>query len=200
MADVVVVSIHWGVEYQHEPLARQREVAAGLCDAGADLILGTHPHVLQPVEMLERGGRRTLVAYSLGNFVSNQDRMYLPDLDKPDGGDSRDGVALQCRLVKRRLADGSERVTVEEPNCEPLWNLNNWREFMSGQARRREIRVLWVNAAIAEARAQLARTGDGPETQAAQGRTRHLLEILQLRRERASQTLGRTFVRMGPEN
>ena len=194
-ADVVVVSIHWGVEYQHEPLARQREVAAALCDAGADLILGTHPHVLQPVEMLERGGRRTLVAYSLGNFVSNQDRMYLPDLDKVDGGDSRDGVALQCRLVKRRLADGSERVTVEDPSCEPLWNLNNWREFMSGQARRREIRVLWVNSAIAAARAQLARMGDAPGDQAERERTRHLLATLQLRRERATQTLGTEFLR-----
>jgi len=194
-ADVVVVSIHWGVEYQHEPLARQREVAAALCDAGADLILGTHPHVLQPVEMLERGGRRTLVAYSLGNFVSNQDRMYLPDLDKVDGGDSRDGVALQCRLVKRRLADGSERVTVEDPSCEPLWNLNNWREFMSGQARRREIRVLWVNSAIAAARAQLARMGDAPGDQAERERTRHLLATLELRRERATQTLGTEFLR-----
>jgi poly-gamma-glutamate synthesis protein (capsule biosynthesis protein) len=190
-ADVVVVSIHWGAEYQHEPLPRQREVAERLCLAGADLILGTHPHVLQPVELLVRGQRRTLVAYSLGNFVSNQDRMYLPELFSVDGGDARDGVALQCRLVKRRLADGSERVTVEDPVCEPLWNLNNWREVMSGQARRRVIRVLWVNSAIAAARAQLARPGD----EAGLRRARELLDTLQLRRERAIQSLGAAFVR-----
>jgi poly-gamma-glutamate synthesis protein (capsule biosynthesis protein) len=46
-ADVVVVSVHWGAEYRHDPLPRQREVAGRLCAAGADLILGTHPHVLQ---------------------------------------------------------------------------------------------------------------------------------------------------------
>jgi poly-gamma-glutamate synthesis protein (capsule biosynthesis protein) len=188
LVDIVVVSIHWGVEYQHDPLPRQREVAERLCRAGADLILGTHPHVLQPVEMMEREGHRTLVAYSLGNFVSNQDRMYLPDLDKEDGGDSRDGVALQCRLVKRRLADGSERVTVEDPACEPLWNLNNWREFMSGEAKRRIIRVLWVNPAIAALRARAEQPGDA-------GGARKLLDVLLLRRERATEALGPAFVR-----
>jgi poly-gamma-glutamate synthesis protein (capsule biosynthesis protein) len=193
-ADVVVVSLHWGVEYQHEPLPRQREVAQRLCAAGADLILGTHPHVLQPVEMLQSGGHRTLVAYSMGNFVSNQDRMYLPDLFKVDGGDSRDGVALQCRLVKRRLADGSETVTVEDPSCQPLWNLNNWREFMSGQARRRVIRVLWVDSAIAAARTRLEHLGHGPDDQAALRQTQDLLDTLQLRRARATEALGAAYV------
>jgi poly-gamma-glutamate synthesis protein (capsule biosynthesis protein) len=138
--------------------------------------------------MLEREGRRTLVAYSLGNFVSNQDRMYLPDLDKEDGGDSRDGVALQCRLVKRRLADGSERVTVEDPACEPLWNLNNWREFMAGEAKRRVIRVLRVNPAIAALRERMEQPGDA-------GGSRKLLDILVLRRERVTEALGPAFVR-----
>jgi hypothetical protein len=119
--------------------------------------------------------------------------MYLPDLFKVDGGDSRDGVALQCRLVKRRLADGSERVTVEDPLCEPLWNLNNWREFMSGQASRRVIRVLWVNSAIAATRAELERMG--PADPAAQRRAQDLLSTLQLRRERATESLGPDFVR-----
>lgn len=187
LVDVVVVSLHWGVEYRHDPLPRQREVAERLCRAGADLILGTHPHVLQPVEILSSGGKRTLVAYSLGNFVSNQDRKYLPDLSTLDEGDSRDGVALQCRLVKRRLADGTERVTVEDPVCEPLWNLNNWPEFMAGQAQRRVIRVLGVNSAIAGAQAQLARADE-----ASGGKD--LLDTLLLRRERARECLGGSFV------
>jgi poly-gamma-glutamate synthesis protein (capsule biosynthesis protein) len=193
-ADAVVVSIHWGVEYEHEPLRRQREVAERLSEAGADLILGTHPHVLQPVEMLARGGHRTLVAYSLGNFISNQDRMYLPDIDQVDGGDSRDGVVLQCRLVKSRQPDGSERVQVVDPVCEPLWNLNNWREYMSGEATRRVIRVLWVNAAIAAGRK--ATPGDGPGGLSDLGLNQHLLQVLQLRRERAAQCLGPAFVRL----
>jgi poly-gamma-glutamate synthesis protein (capsule biosynthesis protein) len=194
-ADAVVVSIHWGVEYQHVPLPRQREVALQLCEAGADLILGTHPHALQPVELLEHNGHRTLVAFSMGNFVSNQDRMYLPDLFKVDGGDSRDGVALQCRLVRQRLPDGSVRVTVADPVCEPLWNLNNWQAFMAGEAKRRVIRVLWVNAAIAAAQADLARLGNPPADPEARRQAQDLLNLLQIRRARATECLGTTFVR-----
>ena len=79
------MSIHWGNGYQR-PLPRQREVAARLVEAGADVILGTHPHVLQPVEWVERGGRRALVAYSLGNFISNQDRAYQAAQDPVEAG------------------------------------------------------------------------------------------------------------------
>ena len=52
-ADLVVVSIHWGNEYQHLPTKRQRDIARSLVTAGCDVILGHHPHVLQPVELLE---------------------------------------------------------------------------------------------------------------------------------------------------
>lgn len=64
-ADVVVVWFHWGVELERAPNARQRELARAALDAGAAVVLGAHPHVLQPVD--RRG--RTLVAWSLGNFV-----------------------------------------------------------------------------------------------------------------------------------
>ncbi|MBQ4338863.1 MAG: CapA family protein [Clostridia bacterium] len=75
MADAVIVNAHWGEEYTHEPTDAQRDLAQKLCDWGADVILGTHPHVIQPVEFLTApDGRRTLVAYSLGNFISAQNR------------------------------------------------------------------------------------------------------------------------------
>ena len=67
-ADPVVVSIHWGGEYQAAPSPRQRAVAARLADAGADVVAGHGPHVLQPVEWVGQ----TLVAYSLGNFLFDQ--------------------------------------------------------------------------------------------------------------------------------
>lgn len=71
-ADIVVACFHWGSEYQYRPTGRQREVAA-LCIAnGADLVVGTHPHVLQPVEVVSSDRRYGLVAWSLGNFVSYQ--------------------------------------------------------------------------------------------------------------------------------
>lgn len=71
--DYLIVSMHWGNEYQTQQGGYQEELAQLLCDGGADLIIGTHPHVLQPVAWLENAqGHRTLCAYSLGNFISNQ--------------------------------------------------------------------------------------------------------------------------------
>ena len=74
ISDVQVVSMHWGVEYQFEENEEQRALAQLLSDEGADVIIGTHPHVLQPMEVLKgEEGNETLVMYSLGNFVSAQD-------------------------------------------------------------------------------------------------------------------------------
>lgn len=76
-ADVVVVNMHFGSEYHLEPTSRQREIAASLSDAGADVILGHHPHVLQPPEWIENSmGMKTFVSYSLGNFFSGQNGLY----------------------------------------------------------------------------------------------------------------------------
>ena len=72
---MVVVSAHWGNEYTHEPTEAQRTLAQKLASWGADVIIGTHPHVIQPVEYITNpDGSKTLVAYSLGNFISAQDR------------------------------------------------------------------------------------------------------------------------------
>lgn len=73
LADFVIVFPHWGCEYLYEPVASERAWAAFFAEAGADLIVGTHPHVVQPKEWLETAdGRRTLCLYSLGNFISCQ--------------------------------------------------------------------------------------------------------------------------------
>ncbi|MBQ2842536.1 MAG: CapA family protein [Clostridia bacterium] len=74
-ADVVIVNAHWGNEYTHEPTENQRQLAEKMASWGADVIIGHHPHVIQPVEYIENAdGRKTLVAYSLGNFISAQNR------------------------------------------------------------------------------------------------------------------------------
>lgn len=74
-ADIVVVNAHWGNEYTHEPTENQRQLAEKMASWGADVIIGHHPHVIQPVEYIENAdGRKTLVAYSLGNFISAQNR------------------------------------------------------------------------------------------------------------------------------
>ena len=93
-ADLVIVSAHWGGEYQAAPSPRQQSIAQALARAGADLIVGHGPHVLQPVERVGQ----TLVAYSLGNFL----------FDQPYPVDCRWGLVLRIT----RLAQ-SKRLTVE---------------------------------------------------------------------------------------
>ena len=66
--DILMVAMHWGIEYTHEETTLQRDIAKFLADIGVDIIIGTHPHVIEPVEWIDN----TLVFYSLGNFISAQ--------------------------------------------------------------------------------------------------------------------------------
>jgi len=197
-ADLVVVSVHWGNEYQHQPTKRQRDLARALVDAGCDVLLGHHPHVLQPVELMESSGRKALVAYSLGNFISNQDRMYRADLFPVAGGDNRDGAALKLQFERRQTAEGRSAMALTKAEADPLWTENNW-----GRAGRREIRVIRVAAAEARVRAELDRLSDpiaGPNLEAneTQRRTSILekqeyLRTLILRRKRVAEVVGEGF-------
>ena len=77
-SDVVIVSLHWGVEYAGEPTPLQREQAKQLANAGVDVLWGHHPHVLQPAEWIdsEDGSHRMLALYSLGNLLTDQTMTY----------------------------------------------------------------------------------------------------------------------------
>jgi len=73
-SDVVLVALHWGTEYYAGADERQLHLAQVIANAGADVILGSHPHVIGPLEWVEgTSGNKTLVAYSLGNFLSRHD-------------------------------------------------------------------------------------------------------------------------------
>jgi poly-gamma-glutamate capsule biosynthesis protein CapA/YwtB (metallophosphatase superfamily) len=77
MADVIVMSIHWGIEYQRVPTVEQKVLAGFLANEGVDIIFGSHPHVLEPMEWIKtKSGRKSLVVYSLGNFISGQENDY----------------------------------------------------------------------------------------------------------------------------
>ncbi|MFG6119280.1 CapA family protein [Thalassobacillus sp. B23F22_16] len=77
LADVIILSLHFGKEYHLYPAMEQKEISATLSDAGADVIIGHHPHVLQPPEyILNSRGKRTFVMNSLGNFFSGQKGLY----------------------------------------------------------------------------------------------------------------------------
>ena len=110
-ADVTVVSFHWGIEYTTTPLPEYPELARQLVEAGADVVLGHHPHVLQPVERIDGA----VVAYSLGNFVSGMGASYDPAKHPSRKGRTRDTVVLQLEL------DVGDEVTVRSVRATPFF-------------------------------------------------------------------------------
>ena len=118
-ADVVVVSLHWGDEYATTPTAWQRRVAVELVEAGADVIFGHHPHVLQPIETVTaKDGRQAIVAFSLGNFLSSQNAGI-----SYEHGDSTlalrgDGIVLTVFIGRN-----GRRAVVRRAEFLPIWTL-----------------------------------------------------------------------------
>lgn len=126
LADFVVVSLHWGVEGSHEIADSQREFARQLADWGADLIIGTHPHVVRGTEWFTAAdGRRVFAAYSLGNFLNAQ-----------SAPDTMIGVVLGCKLLKTSWPDGRVTTELADPILYPVVNHYD--------ARYSNIRLYWL--------------------------------------------------------
>jgi poly-gamma-glutamate synthesis protein (capsule biosynthesis protein) len=141
--DCVVVAVHWGEEYRPDPLPAQREQARELAEAGACLILGSHPHVLEPIEEIRTAaGRRALVAYSLGNFVSNQERPNPAHVN-------RLGAILRVEL--ERGAAGVEPAAWE---AVPIWT-NNVTVYLASRSYE-DLRVVVLPATVKELEDKLA--------------------------------------------
>ena len=108
----IIVVMHWGLEYQLQENDEQRDLAQFLIKNGADMVIGSHPHVVQPIKM-ERvnmpGGetKEALVVYSLGNFISNQQKANT------DGG-----IMFQVDLLKKKW---DPNVTLGEYGVIPVW-------------------------------------------------------------------------------
>ncbi len=94
--DMIIVFVHWGAEYQSLPSSWQKDVADLFFRNGAQLVIGAHPHVIQPMEWNRE--KNQLIAYSLGNFVSGQRKRYT------DGG-------AMIRLELRKVQNGGQTVT-----------------------------------------------------------------------------------------
>ena len=115
-----VVYIHWGNEYRTTPNKQQRAIAQKLCDLGVDVIIGGHPHVVQPLEILTApDGGRTVCLYSMGNAVSNQ-RIYRASIKT---GHTEDGVLFSVTF--RRTGDGP--VQISGVDVLPTW-VNLYRD------------------------------------------------------------------------
>lgn len=114
-ADIIAVYIHWGEEYQLTPNKKQQDIAQKLCDLGVDVIIGGHPHVVQPVDLLTstNGKHKTVCLYSMGNFVSNQ-RRNLMGLKT---GHTEDGLIFEMTFSK--YSDGT--VIFDSVDAIPTW-------------------------------------------------------------------------------
>ena len=106
--DFIIVAAHWGTEYTLKETKSQRQMAQELADLGVNLIIGTHPHVIEPVEYLNDG--KTFVIYSLGNFISDQ-----------VGQDRLTGLMMAVTLSSTTYPDGNKENIVANPKAELLY-------------------------------------------------------------------------------
>lgn len=117
--DITFVNAHWGIEYERNPSADQKRIARLMAENGADVIIGHHPHVLQPMEWIQSKQNKTLVIYSLGNFLSGQVKDY-----KDIGG------IVNLKLTKVYLPDEKNSTTVSDIQFTPTYmSSSNQRNY-----------------------------------------------------------------------
>ncbi|SDR05613.1 CapA family protein [Virgibacillus salinus] len=118
-ADAVVLSMHFGNQYERLPSEGQKELVQFAADNGVNVVLGHHPHVLQPIDWVEgANGNKTLVAYSLGNFLSGQDEFYR-----------RIGGIFKFTIHKT-IKGEKETVEVKSPQLMPTFvKYSNWANY-----------------------------------------------------------------------
>ncbi len=119
ISDVVVVAVHWGKEYERFPNKTQIGLAQKLADLGVHIVIGNHPHVLQPPAWVKgKSGNDTLVLYSLGNFLSAQSELH-----------TRIGGMASIDIVKTNMVDKST-IKLSKPSFHPTYSYDhNWQQF-----------------------------------------------------------------------
>jgi poly-gamma-glutamate synthesis protein (capsule biosynthesis protein) len=154
--DFLVVSIHWGVEYAPAPRPEDVQTAHKMLEAGASVIVGHHPHVLQPVETYRTAdGRNTVIFYSLGNFLSNQSRTYVDGLMPDNDGDPRDSIIGLFSAIRKDYGPGGVRVELGHVGVLPVWGENNHNELASGRAKTPVIHPVLIDREIQRLQARL---------------------------------------------
>lgn len=123
-ADLIITFMHWGIEYAEEPNDKQIEFAEMMAKEGVDIILGSHPHVIQRSEVLEIEGHETFVIYSMGNFVSNQRRETLSSENEL----TEDGIIVNFDIQKN---DQTKETTIENVEYVPTWVYRNQEDGQS---------------------------------------------------------------------
>jgi len=119
--DVLIVAMHWGVEYTHTPTKYEKDMAQFLADNDVDIIIGTHPHVIQPVEYIDD----TLVFYSLGNFISAQ----YQNQGTCTNYKCMVGLMSSLSITKKVTGDDVE-ITIDNVENNLIYTYyKNWRNF-----------------------------------------------------------------------
>jgi poly-gamma-glutamate synthesis protein (capsule biosynthesis protein) len=127
-AEAIVLYIHWGEEYQTKQNNQQKAMAQAACDLGVDVIVGGHPHVIQPLDLLTSttdDSHKTVCLYSTGNALSNQ-RIEHMNLKT---GHTEDGIFFSFTFVKY----SDDTVRVENVEVLPLW-VNLYTSTATGKA------------------------------------------------------------------
>jgi poly-gamma-glutamate synthesis protein (capsule biosynthesis protein) len=154
--DLLVVSIHWGIEYAPAPRPEDVDIARKMLEGGASVIVGHHPHVLQPVETYRtQDGRNTVIFYSLGNFLSNQSRSYVDGLMPDKNGDPRDSMIGLFSAVRRDYGPAGVRVELGNVGILPAWGENNRNELASGHAKTPVIHPILIDREMPRLQARL---------------------------------------------
>lgn len=114
--EYTIAYMHWGVEYQTQENSYQDAIAQELCNMGIDALIASHPHVIEPVDLLESsdGTHQMVCAYAIGNHLSNQRTEYMDGLTY---GYSEDGMVVT--LTVHRNAKGE--ITLEKADFIPTW-------------------------------------------------------------------------------
>jgi poly-gamma-glutamate synthesis protein (capsule biosynthesis protein) len=154
--DLLVISVHWGVEYATAPRPEDVDIAHKMLEAGATVIVGAHPHVLQPIETYKtQDGRDTVIFYSLGNFLSNQSRSYVVGLNPDSNGDPRDEMIGLFAAVKRDYGPAGVRVELGHVGMLPVWEENNRNAMAAGREKNAVIKPELIDREIPPVQARL---------------------------------------------
>lgn len=154
--DLLVVSIHWGIEYAPAPRPQDIDLAHKMVDAGASVIVGHHPHVLQTVETYQTADRRnTVIFYSLGNFLSNQSRTYVDGLMPDKEGDPRDSMIGLFSAVRQDYGPAGVHVELGHVGILPAWGENNRNALAAGKTKTPIIRPVLIDREMPQLQARL---------------------------------------------
>jgi poly-gamma-glutamate synthesis protein (capsule biosynthesis protein) len=154
--DLLVISVHWGIEYATAPRPEDVDLAHKMLEAGATVIVGGHPHVLQPIETYKtQDGRDTLIFYSLGNFLSNQSRSYVDGLNPDSNGEPRDELIGLFSAVKRDYGPAGVRVELGHVGVLPVWEDNNRNQMAAGREKKQVIKPVLIDREIPPLEARL---------------------------------------------